>query len=595
MPNFLENLGLESFMESEESMRGLLAYIANKGKVLKGYTDDLTVFLPSGSIDFFVRAKYEDSNNQYIIEGLDTHICGREKWKVRIESDITTADTEPLIKRLLITNHKTGSGLAVVNVLNSHMLPSLMKNDVYDFQVCAFPVEIDYFQNQESYNESIPKTITGQTYGLAKGTVFPSGFFNNHDVRNKDKEVDYSSDELVLIMGEVKKVYWGSFEFEEERFHPYVLCVIDTQFGLLKIAHTVEQINEDQQEFMKPGCVVSGIFVLSADAAIGEYENEVALGEDNCLRVLRYAMCKGETERLQAVVSEDVIYESKTTNTVYNGAKDVIERIKYVHKASGKNYEADMASIDSFAEGLTDPDCAPGKRCFLLKNCDADNYESIVFIDTDDAGKIVHIITTDSPDYLFSVDEYPHPEDITDDSELPTDYREAMLLRAKLFGWIDKDFEIDDINIPEAYSDMIKKAEMIIRSISWKDTEGQQDYLRNLFGYWFTMGFQYKLYDNADVDFAGIEDDKPVFKCPDKDIILFQKIYKQGKTFFIDLKIREGVDVSSEESVNNVLNAMRFVFQLSFHCASEKLTDTLRANLAPNSFVSGESPEHTEH
>ena len=42
MPNFLENLGLDSFMESEDAIRGLLGYIANKGEAFQGYTKDIT-------------------------------------------------------------------------------------------------------------------------------------------------------------------------------------------------------------------------------------------------------------------------------------------------------------------------------------------------------------------------------------------------------------------------------------------------------------------------------------------------------------------------------------------------------------------------
>lgn len=580
MPSFLENLGLDNFLESEDTYHGLISYIADKGEAFNGYTKDFTIYWPSGSIDFFVRLKHDDDSDKYIIEGLDTHICGMEKWKVRIQNDITPKDADPLSKRVLITNHEIGNGLAVVNVLNSHMLPSLMEKDVYGFQVCAFPVEIDYFIDEDSYGASLPKTVTGQTYGLAKGTIFPSGFFHNHDPRNNSEETDYSSDELVLIMGEVKGVYWGTFELEGEKYNPFVICVIDTQFGVLKIAHTIDQVNEDQRKYMKPGCIVSGIFALSADAAIGEYEKGNDLGgEEKCLKALRYAMCKGDTDRLRTVLSEDVIYESKTTDTVYRGAEDVINRLNYVHEASGKTYEARMAIIDSIAEGCTDPDCTPGKRCFILKDREAEKDEAIVFLDTNNDGKIVRIVTTDSPDYSFTVDQFPHPEELSDFSEVPTAYYNAIFLRAKLFGWIDQDFEIDTIYVSEDFDETLEDAEEAIRDISQEDVDDQEDYLKNLFGYCFALGFQYMISDDAAGDFTGLEDDDPVFHCSDEDRPLFRKVYDEGKAFFIDYKIREGADVSSEEAILNIIAALRFLCNFGFECATEERIDTLRENL----------------
>ena len=112
MPSFLENLGLDNFLESEDTYRGLISYIADKGEAFNGYTKDFTIYWPSGSIDFFVRLKHDDGSDKYIIEGLDTHICGRDLWKVRIQNDITPKGADPLSKRVLITNHESGNGLA---------------------------------------------------------------------------------------------------------------------------------------------------------------------------------------------------------------------------------------------------------------------------------------------------------------------------------------------------------------------------------------------------------------------------------------------------------------------------------------------------
>ena len=57
MPNFIKNLGLDFFFETEETTMNFIGYLTQNGKAIKGYYDCPTLFNPMGDIDFFVKTK----------------------------------------------------------------------------------------------------------------------------------------------------------------------------------------------------------------------------------------------------------------------------------------------------------------------------------------------------------------------------------------------------------------------------------------------------------------------------------------------------------------------------------------------------------
>ncbi len=103
--------------------------------------------------------------------------------------------------------------------------------------------------------------------------------------------------------------------------------------------------------------------------------------------------------------------------------------------------------------------------------------------------------------------------------------------------------------------------------------------MRNLFGYCFALGFQYMISDDTAGDFTRLENDNPEFHCTDEDRPLLRKVYEEGKAFFVDYKIREGADVSSEESILDIIAALRFLCNFGFECATEERITTLRENM----------------
>ena len=84
----------------------------------------------------------------------------------------------------------------------------------------------------------------------------------NHDPENPEAERNGDIDDLTLIRGTVKTIYWGTTKFGEQKYDLYIRCIIETQFGDLELIHTIEQVAEEQRMYIKPGCVVSGVFVF---------------------------------------------------------------------------------------------------------------------------------------------------------------------------------------------------------------------------------------------------------------------------------------------------------------------------------------------
>ena len=100
---------------------------------------------------------------------------------------------------------------------------------------------------------------------------------------------------------------------------------------------TDEQISEDEKQFIKEGCIVEGLVVLSADVAIYEYEKGSVFNEKNNLALLRYTIEEGDAERLRAALSKEAVYISDTTQKTYYGADQIIQRF---HKLKDNKFFA---------------------------------------------------------------------------------------------------------------------------------------------------------------------------------------------------------------------------------------------------------------
>lgn len=401
MPNFIKNLGLDFLWEDEDIMMNFMGYLTENGKPIVGYHGCPNFFNAMGNIDFFVRTvKGEDGLK---VVGLDTHCCGRNIWEMRNSGiDITPKDGLSTDRVFIFKNNKDGSGLVPIHLINADVLPSFLEDDIVNMQMCAFPLVINYYSDENDYEDSQPVSEDGDHWLLADGSLLGLNFLSNHSVKEEDDEKDYSTDDYVSFRGTVKNLFHGVFQMGENKEKTFIRCVIDTHFGELQLAHTIDQVDPEQIDNLKVGAVVSGVCIISGDVAINEYTDGIVKDFDNNFRLMRQVITNGEAERMHPVLSEDAVYISDSSGKTCSGAEKIIERLNYVHGANDKCLATPATIISLDSDELKYP---VGTRCLLISYNDKTEYSAIVFMDLDENGDIKRIYVTTDSRYHFKVDE----------------------------------------------------------------------------------------------------------------------------------------------------------------------------------------------
>lgn len=405
--NMIECFGLESLTEKEESGIALLNAVCSEGKAIVGYYGHPYFNREYGWAQFIVRTELNEKEKRIEITGLDTHLSGITTWDVLLSGmDLQPKDADCLSRRVVVKRVSDGGGLAIVNLVNADVLPSFLENDQLHIQMVGFPEEIHYSKNEEEYAAAQPETEDKKKFLLADGTIFPSGLFQNHALDNPDKDKDHYSDNLMLIRGTVKEISPGRVVLGGKEFTPFLCAVINTEFGDLEIVHTLAQVNEPEQDNIRVGATVWGVFVLSGDAAIDDYAEGIVLDEEHNLALLRYTLQTGNPRRLKNVLTEDAVYVSEASRQAWNGRDAIMDRLQYVRDANPDMecfaYLATVTSIDDGEEPLP---YGAGKRCVTLSEGKQDIYNAIVFIDQDDSHHITRLTVSRNARYHFQIDE----------------------------------------------------------------------------------------------------------------------------------------------------------------------------------------------
>ena len=406
MPAYFENLNMEYFIESEDAYTSLMQLVASEGKGIWGYYKLPYINKHFGNAQVILRTQMREQSAE--INGLqiqavdmDTHTSGRRVWEVRVhEMNIDKKERGPLEKRVVVTR-MDGGGLAVVNIVNADVLPSYMGDDVIRMQMVAFPELIEYFKDEEDYTAHQPNDKDGHKCLTGEGSIFPAGMLKNRNPLSPEFESDERLDDLTIVRGIVKELYWGKIEFEGEEHDAFLKCIIDTDFGELEINHTIEQVAKQLRPNMKIGSTVVMYGTLSGDVAIYEYDKGMIRDEDHNLAAMRYMFAGSDPERIRSILAKDVVYLAQSGHK-YEGADAVINQFKYVKKENPDKYFAHFARISEIKEEA-EVEYPVDTRCLILAAGKETAYESIAFFDYDAEGYISRIVTTTNPNYRFVI------------------------------------------------------------------------------------------------------------------------------------------------------------------------------------------------
>ena len=499
MPNHIENFGLEELTESEEKAAAFVAAIAQDCKPITGYYDLPYLNKNFGDPQFVLRTENNREKNCVEVIGLDTHCSGSCVWKARIlDIDLNIKEADVLARRCAIGQKNDGSGLAVVNIINADVLPSFCEDDYVKLQMVAFPSTIEYFDCEDDYIAAQPESEDGKKLLLENGSVFPSGLLFNRHPNMLGKERDDRMDEQTQIRGEVKKLLHGKINLGEDSFNGFLRCIIDTNFGELEIVHTIEQVDDAQIKSIKVGAIVSGVFVLSGDAAIYEYEKGCIFDEAHDLALLRSVFLGGDAERIRTALAEDAVYASDASEKLHVGKDEIIARFKYVQENAKTGFFAHLATITEVLERESLAIADPGKRCIVLAYGKDTNLEQVAFIETNEEGKIYQINITMDNRYRFLIDEKPYRSGSIYGTKFPELVRKLILLRARHLGIIDdQEMDEDFVSDYDYTVDYKYNATEMIKTIPMVPQELTNSALQNIFGYLFAKAIEAKYSENS--------------------------------------------------------------------------------------------------
>lgn len=78
MANFIEHLGLDFLVETEDQVRGLWGYIAQEGKAITGYYGYPYLNQHFGDAQLILRTIRNDEEKRIEVVGMDTHSSGKD-------------------------------------------------------------------------------------------------------------------------------------------------------------------------------------------------------------------------------------------------------------------------------------------------------------------------------------------------------------------------------------------------------------------------------------------------------------------------------------------------------------------------------------
>ncbi len=405
MATLFRSYGMEAFEKDPEELKKLIYCVVRNGTEIPGYYGMPYLFTQTGTSEIWVNIVPDEKGPK--ITGFHTHAQGNCVWRmVCSDIDISPKHNEKL-ERILIMHPLTKEPyiypdfMLPVNIINADVLPSFLKGDILTLQLVAPCVEVNYYATEEEFDADPSTNPNVRKWLREDGKLAPIHFMRNHNPEVFELGKEYDTDLLVHFRARVKRLEEGKLMVGGGKDRTFTRCIAETRYGELDFIHTVEQVPEKQRENIRVGSIISGTCVLSADAAIYEYKDGFIKDFSHDLLLLRYAMQRGEAERLRSVLTEDTVYEATYYGKTFVGPDAIIERFRAVHENHKGQYIAHLAEITGHdSPGLEFP---VGSKCIVLASEEEDNYESIVFMNVDQDGSIARIVVTSESGYVFSL------------------------------------------------------------------------------------------------------------------------------------------------------------------------------------------------
>ena len=486
MAGMLQCVGLDFLWDDDELLESMLLHTINNGKGIAGYGGYMYFLHQYGDVELVVKTRlHEEDNEKHLsIVDWDAHIAGPCVWTMRMIN--TISDPENKERTLaLMCNYENAEGGACIDLVYSEVHPSLLKDDKITMQIAGFAADIEYYDNADAYEDSVPEEELSKRMFQAEGTIFPGGLFTN------TKDSTSNVQDINIIRAVVKQLYKGYLKLgDAEREPAFIRCVVDTTFGELEILHTVDQVDEAQRAYMKPGATIIAAVVLSGDTAIYEYENGRIADEEHDLDALREVMEKGNAWRIEERVAEDCAYSSRVSGAQRLGKKPVLDRFNYVNRETNIDYTAYKATLTadiSTSEGFAR---SAGDRCIALFG--DDDLESAVFLTYDEKNKISGITLLEGNEVSLEIDYDPPQRDFDPEDFVRASVEQTVHTRAEFCNLTGDRRDAYDFSGEEDYREISAQMMRIIRqtaALPCSTTAELEEHFRDMIGAHFASSF----------------------------------------------------------------------------------------------------------
>lgn len=419
MFNHFVNIDLGFLLEKDASFSGFVGKVLDSAKVINGY-GGFYLYSSIGEPEFEIIADMDDEKQEMNLVSMEAHVCGDNVWEMAVATDITDEKAHCLTRSIVFRNAETGEGLVPVGLRFSDVLPSFLPDDVIKMQIVAFAESVELYENENDFFSVCEKDENGNVIEPGKGVIFPSGLVHNHTALPEGEENDPGITDLFCVLrSKIKKIekggmfnWWKTENEPEQSFHTINIVTVDTLYGDLDLIVGANQLTEEQKPLLKEGSVIYSVITLSGDPVLDEFENGAVYNEECDLRLIRQGLVKGEIDRVFSALSDNAEFEFASENISISGKAKVLEELKK-YKLSKKTFVTALSTASVvFDDGSVD--FTSSKRCVAVSYGN-EVAEHLLFVDTDDNGKIAKIrivsalgfeVRIDKPEFEYDDDLY---------------------------------------------------------------------------------------------------------------------------------------------------------------------------------------------
>lgn len=216
-------------------------------------------------------------NNSAQIGNIKMHHTSADVWKLKIVTAIDEREGSYLATR------PDGNGFVAIRLVNEQVLDPVESDNIIEAQVVAFAVNLNIYQDEKAYVNSVAPSADGQKLLMKDGLVVATNYLVNNNANLTAEErsnKEHCFDNLVDICGTITMCNKIPLNMLGMDLNNYYWANIMTDFGQLKIIIARPLFPENIEGF-GAGNVIVGKVMISGDVCIYDYDKYASMLNPN--------------------------------------------------------------------------------------------------------------------------------------------------------------------------------------------------------------------------------------------------------------------------------------------------------------------------